>query len=59
MRRASCSRAARPGVAGRLLPTSLSPRRIDMSELKDMYRTIVADGFPDTMTITLGASVLT
>lgn len=30
-----------------------------MSELKDMYRTIVADGFPDTMTITLGDSVLT
>ena len=30
-----------------------------MSDLKDMYRTIVADGFPDTMTITLGDSVLT
>ncbi len=30
-----------------------------MSDLKDMYRTIVADGFPDTMTITLGESVLT
>ncbi|MBP3730096.1 MAG: IMP cyclohydrolase [Mailhella sp.] len=30
-----------------------------MSELKDMYRTIVADGFPETMTITLGESVLT
>ncbi|MBO6003014.1 MAG: IMP cyclohydrolase [Mailhella sp.] len=30
-----------------------------MSDLKDMYRTIVADGFPDTMTITLGGSVLT
>lgn len=30
-----------------------------MSNLKDMYRTIVADGFPDTMTITLGSSVLT
>ena len=30
-----------------------------MSQLKDMYRTIVADGFPETMTITLGESVLT
>ena len=30
-----------------------------MSDLKDMYRTIVADGFPDTMTITLGDNVLT
>lgn len=30
-----------------------------MSDLKDMYRTIVADGFPETMTITLGDSVLT
>lgn len=30
-----------------------------MSDLKDMYRTIVADGFPDTMTVTLGDSVLT
>ncbi|MCQ2444229.1 MAG: IMP cyclohydrolase, partial [Mailhella sp.] len=29
-----------------------------MSQLKDMYKTIVADGFPETMTITLGDSVL-
>lgn len=30
-----------------------------MSDLKDMYRRIVADGFPETMTITLGDNVLT
>lgn len=29
-----------------------------MSDLKAMYRQIVADGFPDTMTITLGETVL-
>lgn len=30
-----------------------------MSSLKDMYRTILKDTFPDTMTITLGDAVLT
>lgn len=30
-----------------------------MSDLKDMYRQIVADGFPDTLTLTLGDNVLT
>ena len=29
-----------------------------MSDLKAMYRQIVADGFPDTMTITLGETEL-
>ena len=28
-----------------------------MSSLKDMYRTVLKDTFPDTMTITLGAAV--
>ena len=28
-------------------------------DLKDMYRRIVADGFPDTLTLTLGDTVLT
>ena len=30
-----------------------------MSSLKDMYRTVLKDTFPDTMTITLGDAVLT
>ena len=30
-----------------------------MPNLKDMYRTILKDTFPDTMTITLGDTVLT
>jgi len=30
-----------------------------MSDLKEMYRTIVADGFPETMKVTLGDNVLT
>ncbi len=30
-----------------------------MSDLKDMYRRIVADGFPDQLTLTLGDAVLT
>ncbi|MEG2005284.1 MAG: IMP cyclohydrolase [Bilophila sp.] len=29
-----------------------------MSDLKDMYKTVVKDAFPDTMTITLGETVL-
>ena len=30
-----------------------------MSSLKDMYRTVLKDTFPDTMTIKLGDAVLT
>ncbi len=45
-------------ISSPFYPAAAGTRSDCMSDLKAMYRQIVADGFPDTMTITLGETVL-